>query len=70
MVKSEKSVKSARITFRVEPEIKDAAEKLFGNYGINTATALNMFLHRAVQENWVPFSIDGTAKSEDKSSDQ
>lgn len=53
-----------RVTARVEPNVKADAEALFRRCGISMSDAINMFLHRTVLENGIPFSIDGTAKAE------
>ena len=51
--------KTEKVTARVEPDLKRAAEELFRSCGLSTSTAITLFLHRSVQENGLPFSIDG-----------
>ena len=46
-----------RVTVRVEKELKNKAEELFGKLGMNMSTALNVFLRKAVDENGIPFQI-------------
>ena len=58
--------KDDRITVRVDAETKRAADELFRSCGMNMATAINLFLHRAVQENGLPFPIEATSKTERK----
>lgn len=53
-----------RVTVRVEKSVKQEAENIFRNCGISMSDAVNMFLHRSVLENGLPFPINGTAKSE------
>ena len=52
------SVKSdVRVTFRVDKDLKERAERLFDHLGMNMSTALNVFLRKSVDEEAIPFSI-------------
>ncbi len=42
---------------RVEDYLKEEAAKVFDNLGIDTSTAVRMFLKRAVMENGIPFRM-------------
>ncbi len=42
---------------RVEDSLKDKAAQVFDNLGIDTSTAVRMFLKRAVMENGIPFAM-------------
>jgi len=42
---------------RVDDALKDEASKVFENLGIDTSTAVRMFLKRAVMENGIPFRM-------------
>ena len=42
---------------RVEDSLKDQAATVFENLGIDTSTAVRMFLKRAVMENGIPFRM-------------
>ena len=42
---------------RVEDSLKDQAAALFESLGIDTSTAVRMFLKRAVMENGIPFRM-------------
>ena len=46
-----------RVTFRVDKELKESAEKLFSHLGLNMTTALNVFLRKAVDEAAIPFNV-------------
>jgi len=46
-----------RVTFRVDKDLKEKAEKLFDHLGLNMSTALNVFLRKAVDEAAIPFSV-------------
>ena len=47
----------ARVTIRVDRELKERAEALFSRLEMNMSTALNVFLRKAVDEQGIPFSI-------------
>ncbi len=42
---------------RVEDSLKDEAARVFENLGIDTSTAVRMFLKRSVMENGIPFRM-------------
>ncbi len=42
---------------RVEDSLKDEAAQVFERLGIDTSTAIRMFLKRAVMENGIPFRM-------------
>lgn len=42
---------------RVEDTLKDQAARVFEDLGIDTSTAVRMFLKRAVMENGIPFRM-------------
>ncbi len=42
---------------RIEDSIKEEAAEIFERLGIDTSTAVRMFLKRAVMENGIPFSM-------------
>jgi len=46
-----------RVTVRVDKELKEQAEILFEQLGMNMSTALNIFLRKAVDEAAIPFPI-------------
>ena len=56
--------KTERVTARVEPDVKEKADQLFRSCGISMSDAINMFLHQSLKANGLPFSVDGTAKSD------
>ena len=47
----------ARVTIRVDKDLKDRADALFGRLGLNMTTALNVFLRKAVEEEAIPFPV-------------
>lgn len=48
---------TALLQVRIEDSLKDKAAQVFDNLGIDTSTALRMFLKRAVMENGIPFAM-------------
>lgn len=45
------------MSFRVDKDLKEQADELFKNLGMNTSVALNMFLTQSVREQQIPFDI-------------
>ena len=46
-----------RVTIRVDKDLKERAETLFARLGMNMSTALNIFLHKAIDESAIPFPV-------------
>lgn len=49
--------KTAKLNIRIDPNTKEAAEKLFSNFGITITDAINMFLHQSLLTGGLPFSL-------------
>ena len=47
----------ATIRARCDADLKRAAEEIFGQLGITTSQAINMFLAKVKQENGIPFEL-------------
>ena len=47
----------ATIQLRVDDEIKISADALFDNLGLDTSTAIRMFLSAAIEKDGIPFAI-------------
>ncbi|KAA8675276.1 type II toxin-antitoxin system RelB/DinJ family antitoxin [Clostridium sp. MT-14] len=45
------------INIRVDEKLKEKAESLFEDFGMNTTTAINVFLKAVVRERKIPFDI-------------
>ena len=45
------------ITIRTNREVKDRAQALFGDLGLDLSTAINLFLRQSVREERIPFLI-------------
>lgn len=50
-------VKSALVQIRVDDDVKHDADALFQSLGMDTATAVRMFLIQALQTGGLPFSV-------------
>ena len=48
---------STNLNIRTDKDIKEAAEKIFGELGLNMTTAINIFLRQAIRENGIPFEM-------------
>ena len=48
---------TTNLNIRTDKEIKEQAEKIFYELGLNMTTAVNMFLRSAVRENGIPFEL-------------
>lgn len=48
----------ATINVRVDDATKNAAAKLFSELGLDTSTAINMFLRQAILHDGIPFAIE------------
>lgn len=51
------SKRTASISFRIDADIKDRADKLFQEMGLNMTTAFNVFLRQSIREGRIPFEI-------------
>lgn len=48
---------TTNLNIRTDKEIKDRAEAIFEELGLNMTTAVNMFLRTTVRENGIPFAL-------------
>ena len=47
----------ATIQIRIDDNMKTAADSLFNNLGLDTSTAIRMFLSAAIEEDGIPFAV-------------
>lgn len=47
--------KTSNINVRIDPYLKEEADTLFKELGLNTSSAINMFLRHCVREQEIPF---------------
>lgn len=56
---------SINMSFRVDKETKEKADKLFKKMGMNTSVAINMFLNQCIIEDGLPFTPSNKTKTSD-----
>ena len=49
--------KLSSVSFRIDTDIKNQADRLFADLGLNMTTAFNIFLRQSVREGSIPFHI-------------
>ena len=49
--------KTTNLNIRLDADLKQEADSLFKNMGLNMTTAVNMFLNQAVKSRSIPFEI-------------
>ncbi|WP_077368370.1 type II toxin-antitoxin system RelB/DinJ family antitoxin [Anaerosalibacter sp. Marseille-P3206] len=48
---------TTNLNIRTDKEIKDQAERIFSELGLNMTTAINIFLRTTIRENGIPFAL-------------
>ena len=48
---------TTNLNIRTDKAIKDQAEEIFNELGLNMTTAVNMFLRTAIREHGIPFGL-------------
>jgi len=48
---------TTNVSFRIDTEIKNQADTLFSQLGLNMTTAFNIFLRQSIREGSIPFSV-------------
>lgn len=48
---------TTNLNIRTDKDIKDQAEEIFSELGLNMTTAVNMFLRTAIRERGIPFEL-------------
>lgn len=57
MAKKSKKSKSEYLQVRIDPELKEKAEKVFEKLGISTSQAIKLFLNQVTMNNGLPFDL-------------
>jgi len=52
------------VTIRLDREVKESAERLFGDFGMNLSTAFNIFARQSLRQGKIPFEISDPFYSE------
>ena len=47
----------AQVNIRIDDNLKDKAERLFGELGLNMSTAFNIFVRQSIREGRISFEI-------------
>jgi DNA-damage-inducible protein J len=47
----------AQVNIRIEDDLKEQAETIFNELGMNMTTAFNIFVRQTVREGGIPFAI-------------
>ena len=50
-------MKTATLNMRVDPSVKEEAERVYAQFGINLTDAVNVFLHKSIMEGGLPFEL-------------
>ena len=45
------------VTIRLDRDVKEQAERMFSDFGMNLSTAFNVFARQALREGKIPFEI-------------
>jgi DNA-damage-inducible protein J len=45
------------VTIRLDKEVKENAERMFNDFGMNLSTAFNIFARQALRQGKIPFEI-------------
>ena len=48
---------TTNISIRMDKDLKNAAEKLYSDLGMNLSTAFNIFVRQSLREGGIPFKI-------------
>lgn len=48
---------TTNLNIRTDRDVKEAAEQIFNELGINMTTAVNMFLRQTIRSNGIPFEL-------------
>lgn len=48
---------TTNLNIRTDKAVKDQAEQIFNELGLNMTTAVNLFLKTAIRENGIPFEL-------------
>ena len=48
---------TSNVSFRIDTDIKNQADSLFSQLGLNMTTAFNIFLRQSIREGSIPFNV-------------
>jgi len=50
-------METTNLNIRVNKDVKNAAEKIFNELGLNMTTAINVFFRQSIKENGITFEL-------------
>ena len=50
-------MKTATLNMRVDPSVKEEAERVYAQFGMTLTDAVNVFLHKSIMEGGLPFDL-------------
>lgn len=50
-------MKTATLNMRVDPSVKEEAERVYAQFGMSLTDAVNVFLHKSIMEGGLPFEL-------------
>lgn len=56
---------TVNVTIRIDKDVKDKAEILLNELGMNMTTAINVFLKQAIRVNGLPFVVSANIKNKE-----
>ncbi len=57
------SAHTSNITIRMDSDVKEKAERLFNELGLDISTAFNIFVRQALRAGGIPFEINPNAET-------
>ncbi|MDR0843300.1 MAG: type II toxin-antitoxin system RelB/DinJ family antitoxin [Acidobacteriota bacterium] len=51
---------TSNVSFRIDTEVKNEADRLFSELGMNMTTAFNIFLRQVIREEGIPFALNAS----------
>ena len=57
--------KTANISLRTEPEVKEKAEKIYSSFGMSLSDAISVFLYQSINVGGLPFELRQPAFSQE-----
>lgn len=51
-------METTKVNIRLDKDVKEQADKLFKDLGLNMSTAFNIFVRQAIREQAIPFKIE------------
>ncbi len=57
-------METTNLNIKIDKGIKNQAEEIFGELGLDMKTAINMFLKATIRERGIPFELEADAPNE------